>query len=146
MSFITPRDLVNKKREIFNNNNNNNNINTNIIDNNPMRRVSSMNTFKRDLDYSIRNSLFVDETISPKNNDRIETKDKNIIFEDSLISFKDIDTQTDSIALFIPNIRNTTYKKKFNCRLFTGQICLLMFTISAYTAGLTALQYYLFLK
>ena len=61
MNTITADALLNKRDEIFKNKQNNSNRitprNENIIDD-PLRPVSDMNTFKRKLDNSLRQSIF----------------------------------------------------------------------------------------
>jgi len=166
MNTITADALLNKRDEIFKNKQNNSNRitprNENIIDD-PLRPVSDMNTFKRKLDNSLRQSIFPPITSPSPPHVRRDTLFERPSYDES--QSEDLfsrptqskirkrsqshqvhtDVQTEAISLNIEDmysIFSINKKQQNNCRKSSLKCALITLGATVYSVGLLAFQYY----
>ena len=169
MNTITADILLKKKNEIYKKNKGNSNKiipkNENIIDE-PLQSVSDMNTFKRKLDESLRQSIFPQTTHINKQMVRKDTlfeRPKNIndhlseshsmptqskIRKRSQSQWAHTDVQTDALSLDIEDMYSifNIKKKKNSCIKSSLKCTLITMGATVYSIGILAFQYYVIYK
>lgn len=169
MNTITTDALLKKRNEIYKNTkyNSTKNVpkNENIIED-PLRSVSDMNTFKRKLESSLRQSI-VPNTTTYTPPIRRDTLFKKTVRTDSMSSDPfsvttkskirkrsqshqvHTDVQTDAISLDIEDmysIFNINKNKHNNCKKSSLNCILITLGATVYSIGLLAFQYYIICK